>query len=71
MATVEVRLKELLKERKMTQRQLADLTGIGQARISHWAGNKVDRLDRETIAKICIALNCEVGDLLYIDHEEA
>lgn len=42
MVTIKPRLRELLKERGLTQGQLSEMTGIQQANISRFDKNKKD-----------------------------
>jgi putative transcriptional regulator len=64
-------LSTLLGARRMTQVRLAALTGIHRNTISKlyrdsWAGIRRDTLDR-----ICTALQVEVGELLVWEEEAA
>lgn len=67
MRTVRVRLKELMEKRKITQERLSEDTGIPQGTISRWAGNKIDRLDRHIMTKLCEYFKIEIGELLEVD----
>ncbi|MEK3761331.1 helix-turn-helix transcriptional regulator [Paenibacillus sp. FSL P4-0338] len=66
MGTVHIGLKEILRERKMTQRQLALLTGLRQSTISSLCKNQVDRVYFNTLAIICLKLNISVEQVLII-----
>ena len=63
MTPVEIRLREIRKDRGLTQVQLAKKTGIDQATLSRiekgTASIGLDVLDR-----LCKALRCEPGDIL-------
>ena len=57
------RLSEALKERNVTQRQLANMLKLPEQCIGRWANGKViPRID--TLMNICKALNCQPNDLL-------
>jgi putative transcriptional regulator len=58
------RLGEILKEKNMTQMQLAELTGISQGAISRFDRNK-QHLDVHLVA-ISRALNISIEDLFHI-----
>jgi DNA-binding XRE family transcriptional regulator len=59
------RIKEILKERKMTQVQLENLTGVPQATISSFDRSK-QHTDWHLFA-ISKALNLSIEDLFYIE----
>lgn len=66
---MKLRLRELMKERGITQDQLAEDLKLPQSTVSRWVGDKVDRLDKNLMAELCVYLKCEIGDLLVIEHE--
>lgn len=61
-----IRLVELLDEIPMSQHELNRLTGVRQATINDMCQNKTKRLSLDNLAKICIALNCEITDILEL-----
>ncbi|MCD7812155.1 MAG: helix-turn-helix transcriptional regulator [Ruminococcus sp.] len=61
---VKIHLSKLLGERKMTQKDLADATGIRASTINEWYHEIVSRLNVEHIDKICEVLDCDITDLL-------
>lgn len=63
-AAVRIRLADLLNERKMSQRELAEKTGISENTISKIAGGSPRQMRLETIDLICEALGVEIGDLI-------
>jgi len=62
---VKPKLRELLKEKKLTQNQLADMTGIPQASISRFDKNS-QHLDLHLV-KIAKALNVSLEELFEIE----
>jgi len=66
---IKIHLSKLLGERKMTQKELAQLTGIRPNTISeyyHELTGKFEQLDL-----ICEVLNCSVSDILeYIPNQQ-
>ena len=66
---IKIHLSKLLGERKMSQKELAQLTGIRPNTISeyyHELTGKFEQLDL-----ICEALNCSVSDILeYIPNQQ-
>ena len=51
----------------ITQEEIAEAIGIPQGTISRWAGNKVDRLDKRIMVKLCEFFECEIGELLNLE----
>lgn len=66
------RLKVLLAERDMNQRDLAEKTGLTTRLISEISNNKVKMYPKEALEKIMMALNLnDLGELLQrIDVDE-
>jgi putative transcriptional regulator len=54
---IRIELQRLLDEHGMSQRDLAELSGVRQARISQICKGYVDRLELKHVDKICNALN--------------
>lgn len=59
----------LLAERKLKVSDLVKLTGINKNTLHKLHKGESVRIDFDTIDKICMALNVEVGDLLKIKNE--
>lgn len=57
-------LKSLLETKNMSIYRLQKLTGISYANLHKYSTDKVSRYNSEVLAKICKALECEIGDLL-------
>lgn len=49
------------------QMELADQIGIAQSTVGNWLRNRVEGFRSETVERICKFLDCEVGDLLYLE----
>ena len=57
--------------RDMTQKQLAEITGIRPPTVSAICTGSIKELPVGVINKMCKALNCQPGDLMeYIPDEE-
>lgn len=63
---VRIHLSKLLGERRMSQRELADLTGIRPNTINEWYHEIVVSLRVEHIDRICEVLNCSINDLIEV-----
>lgn len=59
-------LEELLQTRQISRYQLAKDTGITYQTIDNYYKNKVSRYDADILLKICLALECDIGELLKI-----
>ncbi|MDM5350257.1 helix-turn-helix transcriptional regulator [Lysinibacillus sphaericus] len=65
------RLKVLLAEREMSQKDLAEQTGLTTRLISEIANNKVKMYPKDALEKIMVALKVNnLGDLLQRVDEE-
>ena len=51
---------------RLSQRKLAQRSGVAVATINRLYNNSVRRFDADVIEKICSALECEVGDLFVL-----
>lgn len=67
--TVRIRLKDILKERNMSQQQLALLTDLRPATVNCLCKAQVNSIYLSTLASICTALNVPVSDLLVLEDE--
>ncbi len=79
MATLQNRLEELLRQkldigsggRLPSQTTIAKEMGVAQTTVSRWLNQKIDRFDSDTLVKMCTYLECNVGDLIFLDFDEA
>jgi putative transcriptional regulator len=61
---IHCRLDELLEERGMTLTQLSGLVGVSIVNLSVLKNDRARAIRYSTLAAICDALDCEVGELL-------
>lgn len=61
---IRIKLSALLGEKKMTQADLARITGIRPSTINELYHELAERVKLEHIDLICEALGCEVSDLI-------
>ncbi|WP_084411377.1 helix-turn-helix domain-containing protein [Paenibacillus glacialis] len=66
---VVVRLKEILAEKNMSQRELARLAGLRPNTISHLCSNNVDRVHLSTFEIICKTLKISLNELLVLEDD--
>ncbi len=60
------RLDVLLEERGMTLTQLAEDVGVTVVNLSILKNNRARAIRFSTLAAICEALDCDVGDVLFM-----
>lgn len=70
MGKIVLRLDRMMVERKMSLNELADKVGISNVNLSKIKNNKVTAIRFTTLAAICEALDCEVGDILEFQKED-
>lgn len=58
------KLWKLLIDRDMKKKDLQELAGVSAASITKLGKN--ENVNTEIILKICVALNCDVGDIMEI-----
>lgn len=63
---VKIYLSKLLGEKRMTQKQLSQLTGIRPNTINDWYHEIATSLKVEHIDKICEVLECNINDLIEV-----
>jgi len=61
---IHCRLDELLAERGLTLTRLSELVGVSVVNLSVLKNDRAKAIRYSTLAAICVALDCEVGDLL-------
>ena len=64
---IRIYLEDILKDRKMTSKDLSALVGITEANLSILRSGRAKGVRFGTINKICWHLNCDVGDILKFD----
>ncbi len=76
-SVVRSRLKELVTKkeielgRRIKQNEIAEQTGLNPNTISRWMTSQpMARIETEPAIKLCEWLDCELGDLMYIDRRQ-
>lgn len=54
--------------RKITLTEIHEVTGVSISVLSRWMRNQIERYDAPIVESLCEYFECEVGDLLYLDH---
>lgn len=63
---IHCRLDELLADRGMTLTRLSELVGLSIVNLSVLKNDRARAIRFSTLAAICSALECEVGELLVV-----
>lgn len=61
---VKIKLDAILKEQKLSKRQVKLKAGMQSTQFNNYCKNKVSRLDKHVLGRLCTALNCQISDLL-------
>ena len=69
--SIRVRLNVMLAERNVKSKDLAEHVGITEANLSLLKQGKVKGVRFDTLERICEYLNCQPGDLLRYENNEA
>lgn len=64
---IHCRLDELLEQRGMTLTELSKRVGVSLVNLSVLKNDRAKAIRFSTLAAVCSALNCEVGDLLVTE----
>lgn len=64
--SIKLRTLKLRKMRRMTQQQLANRAHLSKTTISNLESGSQTKIELETIAKLCLALNCTPADLFEL-----
>lgn len=65
-----ITLDDMLKKRRMTQRQLASAIPLTEANLSNLKSGKIKGIRLDTLDRICEILRCQPGDILRYEPEE-
>lgn len=66
---IKIRLREILEERNISQRELARMMGIRHPTINHLCSDSVDRIYIRTLEQICEALDIKIHELIVAEQE--
>ncbi|MNW46861.1 helix-turn-helix protein [compost metagenome] len=66
---IKIRLKEILAEKGISQRELARMMGIRHPTINHLCSDSVDRVYIRTLETICETLDIKLHELI-VEQEE-
>ena len=66
---IRICLDKTLKERNISRYELSKRTGVQYQIIDNYYKNRVKRYDSFVLERICIALDCEINDILELEKE--
>ncbi|GMX62981.1 hypothetical protein Elgi_27880 [Paenibacillus elgii] len=66
---VRLRLKEIIEEKGMSQRELARLMNVRPNTINHLCSDKVNAAYFDTLEQICRTLNVSLHELLVLEDD--
>lgn len=61
---IRIKLDEYLQQNQISRYELAKRTGIQYQIIDNYYKNKVKRYDSDVLNRICVALDCDVSDII-------
>lgn len=61
---VKLKIDQQLKISGMSKNQLEERAKLQRTQLNRMCNNKVVRIDLETLAKICFALDCNIEDIM-------
>ncbi len=68
---VRVTLDVMLARRKVRARDVAERIGLSETQLDLLRTGKVRGMRFDTLAKLCLVLDCEPGDILGYDRDDA
>ena len=71
MGKIVLRLDRMMVERKISLNELAEKVGISHVNLSKIKNNRVTAIRFSTLAAICDVLDCDAGDILEYQKEDA
>lgn len=67
---IKFKIKVMLAVREMTQRELAERTGVRPPTISALCTGSAKHIPVDVLNKVCSALNCQPGDIMEFVEEK-
>lgn len=61
---------DILNEKELSKNWLEEKANLQRSQLNSYANNKVKRIDLDVLARICLALDVEVGDIIKLQRED-
>ena len=69
--TIKIKLNEQLIASGLSKNKLSQKAEMQRTQINNYCNNRITRLDTDVLARLCMVLKCEIGDLLeFVPPEE-
>lgn len=68
---IHCKLSSLMGEKRYNIQDVYEKTGLSRGTISNLYHDKMQRIDYETLSKLCQLFNCSVGEILEYSEEQA
>ena len=62
--SVRIELNELIQKSGISKNKLCQRAEMQRTQLNNYCNNSISRLDIDVLARICMVLQCEMGDLL-------
>lgn len=62
--TIRIKLAQLIEQKGISKNKLCHKAEMQHTQLNHFCNNTITRLDTDVLARLCTALDCEIGDLL-------
>ncbi len=62
--TITIKLNELIEKNGMSKNKISHKAEMQRTQLNNYCKNNVTRLDTDVLARLCLVLDCEIGDLL-------
>lgn len=69
LGTIQIKLGELLKERKLSKNKFAQRAEMERTQLNRYINNDVALLSVDVLARMCAALECNIEDILEYTEE--
>ncbi len=66
MSSIRLTVREAMEARGLNRYQVNKLTGVPYQTLDRYFKNDVMRYDSDVLLKLCIALDCEISDLIEV-----
>ncbi len=67
MKVINLKLKELFKEKCLTRYEISKRTNIKFQTIDRYYKNQMSKYDKFILIKICLAAECDISDIMKIE----
>ena len=70
MSKIIIDLERILTEKGISKTQLCYACKLQRTQLNNYCKNKVSRIDLNTLAKICVFIDCDISDILILEKDE-